>query len=158
MRHDVAPVTRGIADREKDRLVLPARLRERFFAPRIPIDRIVCVLKKVWRLLVREPVCVSERACVCSTTFSPDVTNHVSARNPKRKRVVIVFDQILDHLMLLPLRAQPAEVSKAEAEGRRHCLESRPLNPSEGMGADFCKVADQPGDRVHPDELLRESN
>ena len=54
----MAPVTRGIADREKDRLVLPARLRERFFAPRIPIDRIVRVLKKVWRLLVREPVCV----------------------------------------------------------------------------------------------------
>src|SRR6476646_10784008 len=33
----------------------------------------------------------SEPAGLCSATFSPDVTNHVSARNPKRKRLVIVF-------------------------------------------------------------------
>jgi hypothetical protein len=32
------------------------RLGESFLAPRIPIDRIMCVLKKVRRLLVREPV------------------------------------------------------------------------------------------------------
>jgi len=56
MRHDMAPVTRGIADREKDRFVFPTRLRERVLAPWIPIYRIMCVLKKVWRLLVREPV------------------------------------------------------------------------------------------------------
>ena len=52
----MAPVTGGITDREKDRFVFPARLRERFLAPRIPIDRIMRVLKKIWRLLVREPV------------------------------------------------------------------------------------------------------
>ena len=53
MRHDMAPVTGGITDREKDRLVLLARFREGFFAPWIPVHRIVSVLEKVWRLLMR---------------------------------------------------------------------------------------------------------
>ena len=52
----MAPVARGIADREKDRLVLPARFREGFFAPRVPVHRIVRVLEKIWRLLTRQPV------------------------------------------------------------------------------------------------------
>ena len=66
--HHVAPVTRRIADREKDRLVLPPRFREGFLAPRIPIDRIVRVLEQVRRLLLRETIrelrfrCERERA------------------------------------------------------------------------------------------------
>ena len=47
VRHDVAPVTGGVTNREEDRFVFPAGFGERFFAPRIPINRIVRVLEKV---------------------------------------------------------------------------------------------------------------
>ena len=56
VRHDMAPVTGGITDREKDRFVFATRFGESFFAPRIPIDRIMRVLKKVRRFFVRQPV------------------------------------------------------------------------------------------------------
>ena len=56
VRHHVAPVAGGITDREKDRLVLPARFGKRFLAPGIPIDRVVRVLEKVGRFFLREPV------------------------------------------------------------------------------------------------------
>ncbi len=45
--HHVAPVAGRVADREKDRLVLGARPRERLVAPRIPVDRIVRVLEQI---------------------------------------------------------------------------------------------------------------
>ena len=54
--HHVAPVTGRITDREKDRFVLATGFGECFFAPRIPIDRIMRVLKKIRRLLARESV------------------------------------------------------------------------------------------------------
>ena len=54
--HHVAPVTRRISDRKKHGLVFAARFSERFFAPRKPIDRVVRVLKKVWRCFFRQPV------------------------------------------------------------------------------------------------------
>ena len=47
VRHDVAPVTGGITDREKNRLVFLARFCECLFAPRIPLDRILRVLKEI---------------------------------------------------------------------------------------------------------------
>ena len=47
--HDVAPVARRVADREEDRLLLGARLREGLLAPRIPVDRVVLVLEEVGR-------------------------------------------------------------------------------------------------------------
>jgi len=43
----VAPVAGGITNREEDRFVFAMRFGESFFAPRIPVDRIVRVLKKV---------------------------------------------------------------------------------------------------------------
>src|SRR5256885_1915364 len=45
--HHVAPVATRISDRQKDRLVLALRLRERGGTPRIPIDRIRGVLAQV---------------------------------------------------------------------------------------------------------------
>ena len=54
--HHVAPVARRVADREKDRLVLGAGLRERFVAPRKPVDRIVRVLQQIRAALARETV------------------------------------------------------------------------------------------------------
>ncbi len=45
--HHVAPVAGRIADREKDWFPFLARLGERFFAPRVPIDRVMRVLEKV---------------------------------------------------------------------------------------------------------------
>ena len=66
--HHVAPVTSGITHREKDWFIFMARLGERFLVPRIPIDRIMCVLKKVRRLLVCESVRVLAFFC------SPDIS------------------------------------------------------------------------------------
>ena len=43
-RHDVAPVAGGIANREQDGLVLVAGARQRFRAPRHPVNRVVLVL------------------------------------------------------------------------------------------------------------------
>ena len=46
VRHDMAPVAGGIADRQKDRLVAALRFRQRFGSPGPPIDRIVLVLQR----------------------------------------------------------------------------------------------------------------
>src|SRR5216683_6201024 len=54
--HHVAPVTRGIADREEQRLVLGPGLREGFVAPRVPVHGIVGVLEQVRAGLAREAV------------------------------------------------------------------------------------------------------
>ena len=55
-RHDVAPMARGVADREQDRLVLGAGARERFLAPRIPVHRVGGVLLQVRRSFADEAV------------------------------------------------------------------------------------------------------
>ena len=47
VRHDVAPVAGGVADREEHRLVLGARLREGVLAPGVPVHRVVGVLQEV---------------------------------------------------------------------------------------------------------------
>ncbi len=56
VRHHVAPVARGITDRQQDRLVLGPCLREGRLAPRQPRDRIGGVLEEVGRGLGRETV------------------------------------------------------------------------------------------------------
>ncbi len=56
VRHHVAPVAGGVADREQDRLVLAARPLESLRPPRVPVDRIPGVLQQVRAGLVREPV------------------------------------------------------------------------------------------------------
>ena len=63
VRHHVAPVAGGITYREKDGFVFLARFGKRVLTPGVPIDRIMRVLKKVGRLLVREPVSVLEFFC-----------------------------------------------------------------------------------------------
>ncbi len=54
--HHVAPVARGVAHREQDRLVLLRRPREGLGTPRVPVDRVVAVLTQVRRGLLGEPV------------------------------------------------------------------------------------------------------
>ena len=56
VRHHVAPVAGGVADREQDRLVLGARPRERLVAPRVPVDRVVGVLEQVRARLLGQAV------------------------------------------------------------------------------------------------------
>src|SRR5690606_10341136 len=56
MSHHMAPVAGRVADREKDRLVLLARLAQRLFAPGVPIDRVVGMLQQVGARLVRQSV------------------------------------------------------------------------------------------------------
>src|SRR5436190_321769 len=45
--HHVAPVARGVTDREQDRLVFFPRARERLLAPLVPVDRVVRMLEQV---------------------------------------------------------------------------------------------------------------
>ena len=56
VRHDVAPVAGGVADRQHDRLVGLGRLAERGGAPGPPVHRIVGVLEQVGRGFVAEQV------------------------------------------------------------------------------------------------------
>ena len=49
VRHDVAPVAGGIADREKDRFLLSARPLKCLLTPRIPLHWITRMLKQVGR-------------------------------------------------------------------------------------------------------------
>jgi len=45
-----------VTNRQEDWLVFATRFGERFFTPRIPIDRIMRVLKKIRRLFAGKPV------------------------------------------------------------------------------------------------------
>ncbi len=54
--HDVAPVARGIPDREQDRHVTASRLREGVGSPLLPVDGVVLVLQQVWGGRVGETV------------------------------------------------------------------------------------------------------
>ena len=54
--HDVAPVARGVAHREQDRLPFVCGFLESLFAPRVPVDRVGCVLEEVGTGLGRESV------------------------------------------------------------------------------------------------------
>jgi len=56
VRHDVAPVAGGIADRKQDRLVLAARALQRLGAPGVPVHRVFGMLEEVRAGLVGEPV------------------------------------------------------------------------------------------------------
>jgi len=56
MRHHVAPVAGGVADREQDRTVERHRLGQRRRAPRPPVDGIGGVLQKIRRFLPPEQV------------------------------------------------------------------------------------------------------
>ncbi len=56
VRHHVAPVARGVADREQDRPVGVAGGRARLVAPRVPVDRVAGVLEQVRAGLAAEPV------------------------------------------------------------------------------------------------------
>src|SRR5260370_12378845 len=60
MRHDVAPMARGIADREQNRFIGSLRLRKRVGSPRPPVDRIVLMLQQITRCLAGEAVFVGE--------------------------------------------------------------------------------------------------
>ena len=56
VRHHVAPVARGVAHRQQDRLPLAGRPLQCLLPPRIPVDRVVGVLKEIGARLGREPV------------------------------------------------------------------------------------------------------
>ncbi len=56
VRHDVAPVARGVADAQKNRFVLALRSLERFRSPRVPVDGVPGVLEEIGAGLVGEAV------------------------------------------------------------------------------------------------------
>ena len=59
VRHHMAPVAGGIADREQDRLVGAFGLRQRGRVPGPPVDRIVLMLQEIRRSFLRQAVLVS---------------------------------------------------------------------------------------------------
>ena len=54
--HHVAPVAGRVADGQEDRLVLAARPLEGLRAPRVPVNRIVLVLKEIRTVFSRETI------------------------------------------------------------------------------------------------------
>src|SRR6185369_8206525 len=56
VRHHMAPVAGGVADREQDRYIPRPGLRERLLGPGPPIDRIARVLEQIRAGRVAEPV------------------------------------------------------------------------------------------------------
>jgi len=56
VRHDVAPVARGVADAQEDRLVLGCCAAERLRTPGMPVHRVVGVLQEIGAGLVDQPV------------------------------------------------------------------------------------------------------
>ena len=56
VRHDVAPVAGGVADREQDRLAGALAPRQRLRPPRPPVHRIVLVLQQIRAGLARQAV------------------------------------------------------------------------------------------------------
>ncbi len=58
MGHYMAPVTSGITDRQKHRLVLCTGTGEGIVAPRLPMNRVVSMLEKVWAGFVPEKILV----------------------------------------------------------------------------------------------------
>ena len=81
--HDVAPVARGVADREQDRLVLCARPVERLLAPGVPVDRVVGVLKQVRTGLSGETVHLRHAS---SGRAANDGPQHPASSGRQRKR------------------------------------------------------------------------
>ena len=59
VRHDMAPVAGGVADRQQDRLIRTLGLPQRLRPPGPPVDRIVLVLKKVRRRRLSKAIHVS---------------------------------------------------------------------------------------------------
>ncbi len=56
MGHDMAPVTSGVTDREKNRFIFGAGSGESIRPPRIPVNRIVLVLEEIGAGFVGEAV------------------------------------------------------------------------------------------------------
>src|SRR5260221_13946925 len=54
--HDMAPVASRVSNTEQDRFILLLRFLQSFFTPRIPVYRIMRVLKQIWTRLINEPV------------------------------------------------------------------------------------------------------
>ena len=74
----MAPVTGAVADGEEDQLVLLFCLRNRFLAPRIPVDRIVGVLQEIGTGgVISRFVCAS--ADVSAITGTVKKTNAIAA-------------------------------------------------------------------------------
>src|SRR5258706_7500410 len=83
MRHDVAPMARGIADRKQNRFVGSLRLRKRVGSPRPPVDRIVLMLQQIRRCLAGEAGFVGKgRGPGAALTTTPNGINQKSTTTP----------------------------------------------------------------------------
>ena len=81
VRHHVAPVAGGVADREQDRPVLPPRPLQRLLAPRVPVHRVVGVLQQVGAGL--DPASLFDATTWRIWCTSPSPPRH---RRPGRRR------------------------------------------------------------------------
>ncbi len=80
--HHVAPVARGVADRDQDRLLLLAGQIERLRAPRVPLHGVVLVLEQVGAGLGRR-ACSASRLRLARRRYAP-VASRANASNASR--------------------------------------------------------------------------
>ena len=88
--HDVAPVARAIADRQKDRLVLGLGLRQRLGPPRIPVHRVVGVQEQVGARFLGQPVGRPVLAAGASSAARATPADASTTMSPIRRHVMIL--------------------------------------------------------------------
>src|SRR5262245_5902410 len=104
VRHHMAPVTGGIADREQDRLVGALGLFQRRRVPRPPIDRIVLMLQEIGRGFLRQAVLVGRCCGRCHKAIMPVMTDR--SNDPAGQTgVPESFRPGIEDLIIVPLVA-----------------------------------------------------
>ncbi len=119
VRHHVAPMARGVADGEEDRLVLPASALERLGRPGVPVDGVIGVLPEI-RIVSRASrfamTAVGCRARSCSWK-----SRYRRARDPERRWPSLRFSG----LTLLMATAAVAPPPGVPAESAHRSRDSR---------------------------------
>ena len=77
--HHMTPVTGGVTDREKNRLVLCLSCSEGLITPGEPVHWIVCVLQQIGRIFFNQPI-YEYRTAFCVEVFCPFVIGALPLR------------------------------------------------------------------------------
>ena len=81
VRHHMAPVAGGVADREQDRAVAPLGLGERLGAPGAPVHGIMRVLQQIGRGLLAEQIAASALPAFESLASMPSSRQRVALQH-----------------------------------------------------------------------------
>src|SRR5438309_154396 len=95
MRHDMTPMTRGIADRQQDRLMSSLGSGDRRLAPWLPVNRVVLVLKEIGARLLAEAVAVHRDSCRLVSGWGRNAADALPS-TPRPVRVGILVQETAD--------------------------------------------------------------